>query len=147
MPINAQDAATPVIELRDISLCYRLANHKVRSFKEFMISAMRGGLSYTDLWALRDVDLSVARGEILGIVGRNGAGKSTLSKVIAGVLRPTTGSVTIRGRISPVLELGPGTGVITQEILGRGVAPENIVSVEYSRDLPAPSSPPAARWA
>ena len=65
-----------------------------------------GGAEVTQ--ALEDVSFSLRRGEALGVVGRNGAGKSTLLALAAGVIRPTTGSVTIRGRVSPLLALGAG---------------------------------------
>lgn len=104
----APDPDRPVIELRGISLRYRLAKSKVSSFKEYLIHTVRGSLSYSSLWALRDVDLDVHRAETLGIVGRNGAGKSTLLKVISGVLKQSAGKRTVRGRISPILELGTG---------------------------------------
>ncbi|MGD8849834.1 MAG: ABC transporter ATP-binding protein, partial [Anaerolineales bacterium] len=61
-----------------------------------------------DLWALRDINFSVKRGEILGVVGPNGAGKTTLLKVIARVLHPTQGRVVTRGNVAPILELGGG---------------------------------------
>ncbi len=98
----------PVIELRDLSLCYRLAKQRVGSIKEYFIHLVRGSLSYSQLWALKDIDLTVDRGEVVGIVGRNGAGKSTLSKVVSGILLPTRGSCKVRGKISPILELGTG---------------------------------------
>ena len=78
------------------------------SLKEFMINALRGSLSYTELVALDQVSFSVGKGEILGVIGRNGAGKSTLLKVISRVLEPSEGKCTVRGRISPILELGTG---------------------------------------
>ena len=59
-------------------------------------------------WALRDVTMSVNRGEIVGIIGANGSGKSTLLRVLAGLSPPTTGSVTIHGRYAALLELGAG---------------------------------------
>ena len=59
-------------------------------------------------WALRDVTMSVNRGEIVGIIGANGSGKSTLLRVLAGLSPPTTGSVTIHGRYAALLELGSG---------------------------------------
>lgn len=97
-----------VIELRDVSLCYRLAKQKIPSLKEYAIHFVRGSLAYEELWALQGVSLSVAPGETVGIVGRNGAGKSTLLKVISGVLKPTRGKVERRGWVAPILELGTG---------------------------------------
>ncbi|MEM9552976.1 MAG: ABC transporter ATP-binding protein [Acidobacteriota bacterium] len=98
----------PVIELHGVSLRYRLAKSKVSSFKEYLIHTVRGSLAYSSLWALRDIDLTIHRAETLGIVGRNGAGKSTLLKVISGVLKQSEGERIVRGRISPILELGTG---------------------------------------
>ncbi|MEM8994970.1 MAG: ABC transporter ATP-binding protein [Acidobacteriota bacterium] len=98
----------PIVELEGVSLRYRLARQKTPSFKEYLIHAATGGLSYTDLWALSDIDLTIARGEVLGVVGRNGAGKSTLSKVISGVLKPSRGERRVQGKVSPILELGTG---------------------------------------
>ena len=97
-----------VIELDNVGLRYRLARQRVPSFKEYAIHLVRGVLSYQDLWALRDVTFSIGRGEVVGIVGRNGAGKSTLLKVISGILKPTLGRTLVRGRVSPLLELGTG---------------------------------------
>ena len=98
----------PIIELSGVSLCYQLAKQRVGSVKEYFIHMVRGHLSYEELWALKDIDLQVGPGEVVGVVGRNGAGKSTLSKVISGVLKPTRGTRQVRGRISPILELGTG---------------------------------------
>lgn len=96
------------IQIEGVSLCYRLAKQRIRSFKEYAIHWMRGSLAYEKLWALRDVSFTVRQGETLGIVGRNGAGKSTLLKVISRVLKPTGGKAEIRGRLAPILELGTG---------------------------------------
>jgi ABC-type polysaccharide/polyol phosphate transport system ATPase subunit len=98
----------PVIDLREVSLCYRLAKQKIPSFKEYALHWIRGSLTYEQLWALREVSLRVDRGESLGIVGRNGAGKSTLLKVISRVLPPTSGRALVHGRVAPILELGSG---------------------------------------
>ncbi len=75
-----------------------------------------GAPNRTELWALRDIDLRVEPGETVGVVGRNGAGKSTLLRLLAGVSQPSAGSLTIRGRIAPLLSVGVG---FHQEMTGR----------------------------
>jgi ABC-2 type transport system ATP-binding protein len=70
----------------------------------------------TERWALRDVDLRIDPGETVGMVGRNGAGKTTLLRILAGVAQPTTGTVTVRGRVAPLLSVGVG---FHQEMTGR----------------------------
>lgn len=101
-------AADLSIRLDGVSLCYRLAKQRIPSFKEYAIHFLRGSLAYEQLWALKDLDLTLMRGETLGIIGRNGAGKSTLLKVISRVLKPSRGTAIINGRIAPILELGSG---------------------------------------
>src|ERR1700709_2252684 len=96
------------IRLDKVSLCYRLAKQRIPSFKEYAIHFLRGSLSYEQLWALRAIDLTVEKGQRLGIGGRNGAGKSTLLKVISRVIKPTQGTASIHGHLAPILELGSG---------------------------------------
>ena len=109
-------ARPPVVALDRVSLRYRLAKQKIPSLKEYAIHWMKGALAYEELWALRDVSLTLERGESLGIVGRNGAGKSTLLKVISRVLKPTHGKVSVQGSVAPILELGTG---FDYELTGR----------------------------
>ena len=85
------------------------------TFKEYLIRWLRGRVVIEELSALSHVNLRVRRGESIGIVGRNGAGKTTLMKVIARVLRPTSGSVQVEGVVAP-LELGTG---FDTELTGR----------------------------
>ena len=61
-----------------------------------------------EFWALSDVNFEVKKGEVVGFVGSNGAGKSTLLKVIAGVMKPTSGNIEVYGNICPMIELGAG---------------------------------------
>ena len=69
---------------------------------------MKGKLLYNDFIALNHISFDVQKGDILGFIGFNGAGKSTLLKILAGVLTPTTGSVTVKGTIAPLIEVGAG---------------------------------------
>jgi ABC-type polysaccharide/polyol phosphate transport system ATPase subunit len=98
----------PVIILNHISVRYRAPEETFRTFKEYAIKLLKGNVRFREFIALNNVDLHVDQGEILGIIGRNGAGKSTLLKVISRVLIPSEGRVRIRGRVSPLLELGAG---------------------------------------
>jgi ABC-2 type transport system ATP-binding protein/lipopolysaccharide transport system ATP-binding protein len=97
-----------IIQMDEVSLCYRLAKQKVGSIKEYFIHLIKGNLTYEDLWALEEISLNIQAGELVGILGPNGAGKSTLAKVIAGVLEPSKGKRQVNGSISPILELGTG---------------------------------------
>ena len=105
-----------VIKLQDVSLKFKLQREKIPSLKEFMIKILTRKVSYVDFYALKDVNLKVKRGESVGIIGRNGAGKTTLLRVIAGIYKPTSGKVTVKGRIMPIIELGTG---FDMELTGR----------------------------
>jgi ABC-type polysaccharide/polyol phosphate transport system ATPase subunit len=94
----------PLISLHQVSKRYWQIRERslLRSLVPF------GPPNRRELWALHDVDLSIGKAETVGIVGRNGAGKSTLLRLIAGVSQPTSGHLTIRGRIAPLLSVGVG---------------------------------------
>ena len=98
----------PAIECTGVSVAYRLPRVGQRSIKSLPTSALRPRRRHERLWALRDVSLTVERGEVLAVVGANGAGKSTLLRLLAQVFRPTEGRVVVRGAIAPVMDLGSG---------------------------------------
>lgn len=90
----------------DISKVFRISHDPVRSLKERMVSI--GRRAHTDFQALSPMNFTIEQGETIGILGHNGSGKSTLLKCIAGILRPTTGQIALRGRLASLLELGAG---------------------------------------
>ncbi len=94
------------IEVKDISKQFRLYNEKHTSLKERVIHG--GKMPFTPFWALQDVNVDINQGETFGILGRNGCGKSTLLKCVAGILKPTTGEIRVRGSLAAMLELGAG---------------------------------------
>lgn len=109
----------PAIEARDIAKRYRLGQNAGASTMAELISATAGAMlpgkrnkapsnSVQDFWALKGVSFEIAPGEVVGLVGENGAGKSTLLKILSRITPPTRGSVTYRGRVGSLLEVGTG---------------------------------------
>lgn len=99
----------PAVEFSKVSKRFILRYDRPRSFQELLVNLPgRREKTKEELWALKDVSFQVAKGEMLGIVGPNGAGKSTLLKLIARILKPTSGKITANGRVSTLLELGAG---------------------------------------
>jgi ABC-type polysaccharide/polyol phosphate transport system ATPase subunit len=110
----------PAIEASNVTKVYRRWGRKrsVGTFKSALLSGRPGHALAPDqgVPALTDVSFQVDPGETVGVVGANGSGKSTLLKLLAGVLKPTTGTVDVRGRLAALLELGAG---FHPEISGR----------------------------
>ena len=102
----------PVIEFRGVGKRFDFSADTPQSVLEGIVSTFsrrpRTPRKRDDLWALRDVDFQVLPGQCMGLIGRNGSGKSTALKLIARILRPTTGRIVVRGRVSALLELGAG---------------------------------------
>lgn len=94
------------IQVDHISKVFKMYNTPMDKMKEAL--SVSGKVLHTDFYAITDLSFSVAKGEILGIMGRNGSGKSTLLKMITGIYEPTEGSIHISGKISSLLELGTG---------------------------------------
>lgn len=96
------------IVLDNVSMRFNMSSDRVDSLKEYLVRLVQHRLFFEEFWALRDVSFSIRKGEVFGLVGLNGAGKSTLLKIVAGVLKPSSGSVSVEGTIAPLIELGAG---------------------------------------
>lgn len=97
-----------VIKVDHVSMKFNLSSEKFDSFKEYVIKSIKGQVSVEAFWALKDVSFQVYKGDSVGLIGLNGSGKSTMLKTIAGVLKPTQGTVTVSGSVAPLIELGAG---------------------------------------
>jgi lipopolysaccharide transport system ATP-binding protein len=102
------------ISVDGVSRRFRIHTREARTLKDLFVQ--RGKTEPTDVWALRDVSLRVEPGDAVGLIGRNGSGKTTLLRLIAGIIKPTTGRVAAGGRIGSLLELGAG---FHQDFTGR----------------------------
>ena len=96
------------ILLNNVSVRYQIPTEQIRNFKEYIIRYIQGRIKHESIWALKEINLEIKKDEVFGILGHNGAGKSTLLKVISKVLIPLDGRVWVRGRVSPLLQLGAG---------------------------------------
>ena len=97
-----------VIDVDHVTIRFNLANQKIDNLKEYFIKLVKRELLFQEFLAVKDVSFQVRRGEAWGIVGTNGSGKSTLLKAISGILKPYKGSITVRGGVAPLIELGAG---------------------------------------
>lgn len=98
----------PIIEVKNVSMRFNLATEKTDTIKEYVVKLLKHQLMFNEFYALKNVSLTVNKGEAVALIGANGSGKSTLLKCIAGVLYPTVGSIEVRGSIAPLIELGAG---------------------------------------
>lgn len=96
----------PAVQVEGVSKSFRLYHERASSLKERIVNRRRA--SYEEFWALKDVSLEIDTAETAGLIGANGSGKTTLLKTVAGIIRPTSGRITTRGRIASLLELGAG---------------------------------------
>ena len=105
-PVTPRAAGAPAIEVAGLSKRYEVYRKPHHRLLQTLLRGQR--TFYQEFWALRDVSMTVHRGETVGIIGRNGSGKSTLLQLVAGTLTPTTGTVRTHGRVAALLELGSG---------------------------------------
>ncbi len=101
-------SSEPVIEVAGLGKCYRIYERPADRLKQLLWGGLRAQAYGREFWAVRDVTLTVRRGEAVGLIGANGSGKSTTLQMIAGIMGPTSGTVTTQGRITALLELGSG---------------------------------------
>ena len=109
-----------IIEAKNISFAYRVLNKHHTSLKTLFRDFLHGRVSIEDYVAINDLSFEINKGETVAMIGKNGAGKSTLLKILARVIKPTTGSISITGQVAPMIELGAG---FNAELTGR----ENIL--------------------
>lgn len=98
----------PVIEANEVSVAYVVGDLRDIGLKEYIIKRLTNNYNIRSFMAVNNVSFKLYKGDMLGIIGTNGAGKSTLLKVITKIMKPSTGSVSVDGKISALLELGSG---------------------------------------
>lgn len=130
-----------LIDFDQVSLRFRIYHNRTPSIKETVLDWLsqrqKRATGYTEIYALNHISLTIKSGDRLGIIGRNGAGKSTLLKAIAGIYPLHAGQLLVRGRVSPLIEMGAG---FNPELSGRrniylngamlGIAPEEMAEKE-----------------
>ena len=97
-----------IIEVSNVSMEFFTRDEKIDNLKELFVRLIKGKAKRRAVKVLNDVSFSVKKGESIGLIGHNGAGKSTLLKLIAEIYKPTKGTVKVRGKVAPLLNLGAG---------------------------------------
>lgn len=100
--------AVNIIKAVGVSILYLTGDFKDIGLKEYVMRRLKGNYHVTQFWADRNINFSLAKGDMLGIIGTNGAGKSTLLKAVSGIMVPTEGHMEINGSIAALLELASG---------------------------------------
>ena len=115
--------------MENVTKVFRIPHLKTESLKSYILHLKKSS-KYDFLYALRDISLDIQTGEFVSIIGRNGSGKSTLLKIIAGILRPTEGTVTVSDDVSPFLELGVG---FSEELTAKEKDSEQTAILQFHR--------------
>lgn len=105
----------PAVEVLNVSKSFQIPHEQWHTFREYVLHPLRR-TAFEENDALKEVSLTVHKGEFFGVIGANGSGKSTLLKIIAGIYQPTSGRIRLHGKLSPFIELGVG---FNPELSGR----------------------------
>jgi ABC-type polysaccharide/polyol phosphate transport system ATPase subunit len=124
--------ASFVISVQNVTQRFRVIHERPDTVRELFAKFTRKRVSYHEFEAVSGVSFDVPKGQIVGLIGRNGSGKSTLLKIIAGVYRPTSGTVQVNGTLAPLIELGAG---MHHELTGRENILLNGLLMGYSKQV------------
>jgi len=127
-PLTMRNSAA--VRVEHVTQRFRVIHERPDSMRELFTNLFRKTVEYHEFEAVNDLSLEVPPGQVLGLIGRNGSGKSTLLKIIAGVYKPTSGSVHVAGKLAPLIELGAG---FHHELTGRENILLNGLLMGYSR--------------
>ena len=105
---NYYDDEDICVDVKNVSVMFNLSKNREEGLKEYFINMVKGNIGYKEFWALRNVSLKVHKGDSVALIGRNGSGKSTLLKTIAGIIKPTRGSIEVKGTVAPLIEMSGG---------------------------------------
>ncbi|HYP13208.1 MAG TPA: ABC transporter ATP-binding protein [Bryobacteraceae bacterium] len=119
------------VTLENVGVRYTLLTEDQRTLKGRLSSLISGAPESANFWALRNINLKIKSGDIVGVVGRNGSGKSTLLRAISGIIEPTEGKLQAEGRLLPMLELG---AAFNGELTGRENVYLNCALLNFTRD-------------
>lgn len=97
-----------MIDVDHVTIRFNMSNQKVDNLKEYVVKLLKRELLFQEFLAVKDVSFQVKAGEAWGLIGTNGSGKSTMLKAISGILKPYKGTITVNGRVAPLIELGAG---------------------------------------
>lgn len=97
-----------IIDVKDVSIRFNLAQEKTDTLKEYILKVVKRQLIFNEFYAVKNASFSIQKGESVALVGANGSGKSTMLKMIAGVMYPSSGALSVNGTIAPLIELGAG---------------------------------------
>lgn len=97
-----------IIKVDHVTVRFNMAAEKVDSIKEYFIRLVKKNLMFQEFLPLQDISFEIKRGEAWALIGENGCGKSTMLKAISGILKPYKGTIDVRGKIAPLIELGAG---------------------------------------